>query len=416
MSQFGLLRSVDLHVFRALVSNALERIRRFNDYDAADLQQAASVSIWVRWVVVAGILFETSYRVDLWSASHILNNLYILGILLTNAYAHHKIRSNRRVTQVLLFGLSLTDLALISFSTSLSGGFESRYFPLYYFSMAIFASVFPSPYLSLSWASALAVVYTGVCLFIGPGPDFGGQDEKVLFYRMLPIYGIAILVSLITSFERNRRRLAAEREREMSRQRIELSQTIHDTTAQSSYMIGLGIERSLEIEDRSNPQLSETLEMTKDLSKWSMWTLRLAIDGGEIFRGRSLTGVLRMHADTFTSITSIRARVTETGTEPPLSTVNRSLLFSIAHNALTNAFRHARARNVVIALDFRPEHLRMSVSDDGIGLPGDYAAQGHGFRNMREDADRMGGELCVVSDGNGTTVRCVVPYDQEEEL
>ena len=409
------LRSVVLHVLPTSFSKALERIRRFSDYEAGDLQQAANVSIWVRWVVVAGILFETSYRVELWSTSHVLNTLYALGILLVNGYAHHKIRSNRKVTPVLLFGLSLMDLVLISLSTSLSGGFGSRYFPLYYFAMAIFASVFPSPYLSLTWASSLAVVYTAVCLFVGSGPDFGGQDEKVLFYRILPLYGIAILVNLITSFERDRRRLAAEREREMSRQRIELSQTIHDTSAQSAYMIGLGIERSLLIEDRSNPQLTETLQMTRDLSRSSMWTLRLAIDGGEIFRGRELTGVLKMHADTFTSITSIRAKVRETGVEPPLSTVTRSLLFSIAHNALTNAFRHSRAENVVIALDFRPGHLRMSVSDDGIGLPGDYAAQGHGFRNMEEDADRMGGQLGVESGRAGTTVWCVVPYDQEGE-
>ena len=344
-----------MHVFRSL----------FSGYEAGELQQAASVSIWVRWIVVAAIMFETSYRVDLWSTSHVLNNLYALGILLVNAYAHHKIRANRRVTPVLLFGLSLMDLLLVSFSTSLSGGFESRYFPLYYFAMAIFASVFPSPYINLSWASSIVVVYTALCLFVGPGLDIGGQDEKVLFYRILPIYGIAILVSLITSFERNRRRIAAEREREMSRQRIELSQTIHDTSAQSAYMIGLGIERSLLIEDGSNPQLTETLQMTSDLSRSSMWTLRLAIDGGEIFRGRELTGVLKMHADTFTSITSIHATVSETGVEPQLSTVTRSLLFSIAHNALTNAFRHSRAESVVIALDFRPEHLRMSVSDDG---------------------------------------------------
>ena len=35
----------------------------------------------------------------------------------------------------------------------------------------------------------------------------------------------------------------------------------------------------------------------------------------------------------------------------------------------------------------------MSVSDDGIGLPDDYADRGHGFRNMRTDAERMGGRL-----------------------
>ena len=58
--------------------------------------------------------------------------------------------------------------------------------------------------------------------------------------------------------------------------------------------------------------------------------------------------------------------------------------------------------------------MRLSVSDDGIGLPQDYEARGHGFRNMRADAERMGGSLEVKSraaDG-GTTVTCRIPYEE----
>ena len=100
------------------------------------------------------------------------------------------------------------------------------------------------------------------------------------------------------------------------------------------------------------------------------------------------------------------------GREPPLSIIDRSLLFSIAHNALTNVVRHANASEVVIGLDCEGEELRLSVSDDGTGLPPDYETRGHGFRNMRADAERMGGVLEVKSDGDGggTTVTCVVPY------
>ena len=54
----------------------------------------------------------------------------------------------------------------------------------------------------------------------------------------------------------------------------------------------------------------------------------------------------------------------------------------------------------------------MSVEDDGIGLPEDFADRGHGFRNMRADAERMGGRLEVGrgTSGLGTTVTCIVPY------
>ena len=57
----------------------------------------------------------------------------------------------------------------------------------------------------------------------------------------------------------------------------------------------------------------------------------------------------------------------------------------------------------------------MSVSDDGTGLPEDYAARGHGFRNMRADAERLGGTLEVESGGAGTTVRCTVPCNNQDE-
>ena len=122
--------------------------------------------------------------------------------------------------------------------------------------------------------------------------------------------------------------------------------------------------------------------------------------------------VLEAHAATFTAISSVPAELVQRGREPPLSTITKSLLFSIAHNALTNVIRHAQARSVVIRLDCAEDQLSLAVSDDGIGLPPDFATRGHGFRNMRADAERMGGSLEVTSDGagGGTSLVCVVPH------
>ena len=141
--------------------------------------------------------------------------------------------------------------------------------------------------------------------------------------------------------------------------------------------------------------------------------MRHPIDIGPIFEGRELSRVLRSHASTFARITSVPAELVQSGREPPLPTVTRRLLFSIAHNAMTNAFRHAHAGKVTISLSFKDDGLRMSVSDDGVGLPEDYADRGHGFRNMRADAERMGGRLEVAPGeaGRGAIVTCVIPYD-----
>ena len=386
--------------------------RGFERIDPEELLHAARVCLWVRWFVLAFCLLELHYRIDYGSLSHILNTFYCLGLMAANGCVHYLVHRSGRAKPVWLLGLSAMDVMCISFSTSLSGGFNSPYFSIYYFAVAMFAWVFTSPRLALSWTTLVVVIYSILSVTVEPGLDITEREERSLAYRVVTLYGVSAAVSLITGFERDRRRKGLERERELQRQRIEISQTIHDTTAQWAYMIGLGVEGAMELVDESQEALMAKLRLAADLSRSAMWELRHPIDGGQIFRGEELGEVLEAHAATFTVITSVPAELVQQGREPPMSTITRSLLFSIAHNALTNVIRHAGASRVVINLDYTDDQLRLSVGDDGIGLPQDYEARGHGFRNMRADAERMGGDLEVQSSETegGTTVACVIPY------
>ena len=400
-----------MSIRRAIGTTFSTRILSAIESDPDELRHGAQISIWIRWGVLIGVMAEVNYRVDYGAVSHILNTLYVASAMALNGYLHYRIRSNKAIGARWLLLLSFADVVFVSFSTSLSGGLVSRYFVLYYFVVTSFATTFTSPYLNVIWVTAVAIIYAALCTLIPPGVSFEEQQDKVLFFRVGGFYAVMGLVSLIIRAERTRRREAVEREAELHRQRIEISQTIHDTAAQWAYLIGLGIEAAAKLGDRSNREQIEKLDATANLSKALMWELRHPIDGGQIFQGKNLNNVLRAHASTFTTITSVPAKFMQTGDEPPLSTVVRSLLFSIAHNALTNAYRHARAESVTLSLEFKMDSLRMSVVDDGIGLPEDFADRGHGFRNMRADADRMGGRLDTGRgpSGRGTTVTCIVP-------
>ena len=374
---------------------------------------AAKVSMWVRCLVIVVVLVEINYRVDYGSISHVLNHAYALTIGAINGCTLFQVHRTQAVTPLRLGFMSVIDAAVVSFSISLSGGFTSPYFPCYFFVVAMFAWVFTSPGLSFLWTSMMVVVYTILSMTVDPGISIVEYDEKHLFYRILAMYAVGAAISFIAGYERKRRRRGIKREQELQRQRIQISQTIHNTTAQSAYMIGLGLETAKELAGESNEELSAKLLATAELSKSAMWELRHPIDGGQLFEGKELGRVLKAHVESFTAITSVPAELVQKGTEPPLSPITRSLLFSIAHNALTNAFRHSHASKVCIELDFQKEGLRMSLTDDGIGLPEDHAVRGHGFRNMTADAERLNGSLNVATgkDERGTTVTCVVPYD-----
>ncbi len=89
-------------------------------------------------------------------------------------------------------------------------------------------------------------------------------------------------------------------------------------------------------------------------------------------------------------------------------TVSAELL-SVVQEALNNARRHSRARNVRVALRADGGDLVAEVSDDGRGF-GAETSPGTGLKTMRERADSLGGELRVESEpGRGTWVLVRVP-------
>ena len=89
--------------------------------------------------------------------------------------------------------------------------------------------------------------------------------------RLAAMYTIVLGISLINRFEGIRWRTAVASERQLRRERVELSQTIRDTTAQTAYMIGLGIRRARNLAGESNQELKATLDATSELAMSARW-------------------------------------------------------------------------------------------------------------------------------------------------
>ena len=378
---------------------------------------AARVSVWGRWFIALVSAFEIAYRPDFWYPDGWGFVLLMVPLVSLNGLVHFRLLTNRPVTWRWMLLLSAMDIALAMSSISVGPGFDSYVFVAYYPALALFAVVFTSLWLSLAWTTLTAVAYALVCWRVGVGLDVDAGDEKVLLGRLAAMYALVLCVSLITRFERMRRQTAVDRERRVQQQeRIEFSQAVHDTTAQTAYMVSLGIHRARELVGKSDEELAAALDAASALSRSAMWEVSRPIDEGRIFEGRELGRVLWSHCATSEKITAVPAKMSQFGTEPPLATEVRARLFSIAHNALTNAFLHARPGRVEARLDFEADHIRLSVSDDGVSLPDDYAERGRGFDGMRADAEQLGGALTVESGeaGGGTTIACVVPYEADQ--
>jgi signal transduction histidine kinase/DNA-binding NarL/FixJ family response regulator len=93
-------------------------------------------------------------------------------------------------------------------------------------------------------------------------------------------------------------------------------------------------------------------------------------------------------------------------------------IYRIAQEAMHNAIQHADASEIAIRLTQYPDKLRMTITDDGRGIPDGtdlrrFVAGGHfGLAGMRERAAMIGGTLDVQSAPDyGTAVILEVPCE-----
>ena len=406
-------RGVHLVMSAASAIGMIGLERRDDDPDG--LRLIAKTFVWARWFIVPFGLAMV-YRSENWLETYILYTPGALLLIGLNGYTHYRLATKKTVTRGWILATLTLDVPILSLAIAIGGGFSNQLlYLLHYPQLAGYAVLLTSFRLAMVCATFVAALYLAVSLTIGDGIDTAVMEERTLAARILVMYAVAAIVSIIVRFERVRWRRAVERERDLQRERVEFSQSIHDTTAQSAYMIGLGIDTAKAQAGDTNPEMVATLEATSRLSRSAIWELRHPITMGGIYEGRALSSALKSHAASFTNVTSVPCEFTLTGVEPSLSTETRGLLFSIAHNALTNAYRHAQATGVAIHLACEKEEVRLSVLDDGIGLPSDYAQHGHGFANMNRDALRLGGRLVVEEKGamGGATVTCVIPLGRE---
>ena len=92
-------------------------------------------------------------------------------------------------------------------------------------------------------------------------------------------------------------------------------------------------------------------------------------------------------------------------------------LLRLLQEAVTNAFKHSRARNVEVAVVREYDTLSVAVVDDGTGvteggtkrMPAASDGSGAGLSSMRMRAQRLGGRLQMDSTAAGTALRVSFP-------
>ena len=123
-----------------------------------------------------------------------------------------------------------------------------------------------------------------------------------------------------------------------------------------------------------------------------------------------LPAAIEWQGEEFAARTGVACRVRSEVDDLHVDRGVATAMFRIYQEALTNVARHAGATSVEVGLRLERGHVRLEVSDDGVGLPDIGRRSGLGLLGMRERAHRLGGE-CVIRcrKPRGTVVEIDLP-------
>jgi signal transduction histidine kinase len=215
---------------------------------------------------------------------------------------------------------------------------------------------------------------------------------------------LAYAARLVDDVTQSRRRIVTAREEERRR----ISADLHDGVAPALAGSALQLD-SLARRLSTDPELAGRAADLRDRLRSTVTQLRGLVHGlrPPALDQLGLAGALRQLVS---------------GHETPLCTAEIGDLdspgaavevaaYAIASEAFSNALRHSAASRISLTAAVANGNLVVTLSDNGIGLPGRPRA-GVGMVSMRERAGEVGGRLDLLeTPGGGTTVRASLPLE-----
>ncbi len=260
----------------------------------------------------------------------------------------------------------------------------------------------------VGWLSALIYIlpYAGGFLFFGTfgkamrDADLARQESQRLLeelqtaHRQLQEYASQV-EQLTIAEERNR-----------------LAREMHDAVGHRLTVTAVQLEGAQRLIPADPERAARMIGAVRDEVKQALADLRrtVATLRAPLEVDLPLTQSLARLAAAFQDATGLAVHLTLPEELPTIPEASRLALYRAAQESLTNAQRHASAKNIWLHLKTENGAISLVAADDGTGFPDSINGVGFGLRGLRERAAQLGGELHLESrPGGGAQLRFSLP-------
>ena len=213
--------------------------------------------------------------------------------------------------------------------------------------------------------------------------------------------------------QENQRHYLEQVTRAQEQERKRISRELHDDTIQSLVVLSRQLDSLATTRAEISPEFKNRVEdLWQQCNNIMQGVRRLSQDLRPAALDRlGLLPAIQMLATDTARFSEIPIKVSVAGTERRLGEEVELVLFRIVQEALRNVWRHSKATSAEVRVEFAPDKVKISITDNGTGfdLPPkvtDLAKDGKlGLAGMEERARLVGATLSAESQrGKGTRI------------
>jgi signal transduction histidine kinase len=262
------------------------------------------------------------------------------------------------------------------------------------------------------------------------------QDSQDVLHNFLMqmtgfTFGLGILVAILTTrrvtvlerkhdeqtkqieqTQNNLRRLSRRLVQAQELERQALSRELHDEVGQMMTALGMELGHLETLRTGNVEAFRSRIEDAKRLNSDAMRAIRDLAMGlrPSMLDDIGIEAALQWQGREFSRHTGVPATVRVDGSLDYLNDAQRTCIYRVVQEALTNCARHAKAKHVLVSLRADAHGVVVIVKDDGVGFNSAAARGGLGLLGMQERVHELDGTLKISSEPKGgTTIRVEMP-------
>jgi signal transduction histidine kinase len=190
------------------------------------------------------------------------------------------------------------------------------------------------------------------------------------------------------------------------KERQRISEEIHDTIGHRLTALLMQMEAGTRLLKENNQTGRDLLYMSVENLRETIDVLRQTVRSIKPKVYRNLLFSIEELIKRFKKETGINIDFEVNGTAFKLYPGVEMVLYKNAQEAITNAVRHGKSKNISILLQYEENNVALTVSNDGISC--EYIKKGMGITSMEERLKFVGGNL-YINHKNGFSIVSSIP-------